>query len=292
MARSINALILDDSVMTRKMIMKDLSATGMADFDFTEADDGQDGLEKFQPEEMDIIFCDMQMPRMDGVEFLLALREKHPTTPPAIMITSERSMEVLEKAAEAGFAAFMLKPVDKDRLQKGLRKLIDSLPEKNGHGKSKVPHGECVSEGFQEILEGACGLKLSAESENEAVRRGAIVFGTIGIVGGIHWSVGMGFQQETAAAIASKFAGFDIPFDSPDMGDAISELVNVVAGEIKRKLSEREIDVEISLPVVNAAENIRTIAQRSTTTEHRHFDSGIGKMWTSVTVGVNPGLVL
>ena len=133
MPRPINALILDDSVMTRKMIMKDLEASGLAEFTFTEADDGQEGLEKFRPDEFDIIFADMQMPRKDGVEFLTDLHKAYETYPPAVMITSERSMEVLERAAEAHFAGFLLKPVDTDRLRRGLKKIIDALTSTLGH---------------------------------------------------------------------------------------------------------------------------------------------------------------
>jgi CheY-like chemotaxis protein len=278
--------------MTRKMIMKDLNDSGLAEFEFIEAGDGVEALEQYQPDKYDIIFVDFQMPRKDGTEFLNDLHNQHDQYPPAVMITSERSMEVLEKAADAGVQTFMLKPVDKDRLRKGLRKLIDSLPERNGNGSGTIPYGRYVPESLSEMLAQMAGLELTPEPENEAVRHGEIVFGTIAIMGGVHWSVTLGFEAQAASRIAEGFTGMEIPPDSPDMGDAVGELVNIVAGEIKRKLEASDMEVEISLPVVNAASKIRTIAQRSTTIEHQHFDSPAGKMWTSVTVGMNPGLVL
>lgn len=290
--RQIQALILDDSVMTRKMIMKDLQATGLADFHFVEADDGIDGLDRFQPGEFDIIFVDMQMPRKDGIEFLLDLHSQHDDYPPAVMITSERSMDVLEQAVDAGVKAFMLKPVDKERLGRGLKKLIDSLPNREGDGGSAVPHGEVVPHSFQEIMRQATGIELQPTAEEQSVRQGAIVFGSIAILGDVEWSVMLGFEQKAVAGIVEKFVGMDIPIDSPDMGDAVAEMVNIVAGEIKRQLNVHGVNGEISLPVVNAADSLKTIAQRSTTCEHKHFTCEFGKCWTSVTVGMNPGLVL
>jgi len=70
-------LIVDDSSMTRKMVMKALSETGLANFSFTEAEDGAEALEKFNPACMDLMFVDMKMPRMDGIDFLQHLHTAH-----------------------------------------------------------------------------------------------------------------------------------------------------------------------------------------------------------------------
>lgn len=291
MTRRINAMIVEDSDMTRKMIMKDIAATGLAEFSFIEACDGVDALEKYDPDATDLLMVDMQMPRMDGVELLKRLRENCPKLPPSVMITSESSEEIVRSAInEAGVDAFLLKPVDIERLGNGLRKLIDSIPDRQG--PSAVPHGECVSEAFQIIIKDMTGLEMTPAPDDEAVRQGEITFGGISILGSLQWSVILGFERSTAGAMASRFAGFEIPADSPDCGDALSEVTNIVAGQVKRMLVAKGLDVEISLPIVSAATGLRTLAQRGTTCERRHFDSEIGKAWTSVTVGMNPGLML
>jgi two-component system chemotaxis response regulator CheY len=291
MARKLNAMIVEDSAMTRKMIMKDLNATGLAEFDFVEAEDGVEALEKFRPGELDLLFVDMQMPRKDGVTFLKELRGIHKTAPPSVMITSESAeAKVAAAIREARVDGFLLKPVDIDRLSRGLKKLIDSLPDRGG--PSQVPHGQCVPDAMVEMMSQTSQLELREIGEDQGIRSGSIVFGGIAILGGVQWAVILGFQKDAAVQVAERFAGFEIPFDSPDMGDAISELTNIVAGHIKRKLVERGVDVEISLPVVNAAEGFKTLAQRNTTCDHRYFDSEVGKMWTAVTVGLNPGLLL
>jgi two-component system chemotaxis response regulator CheY len=291
MTRQINAMIVEDSNMTRKMIMKDISATGLAEFSFTEASDGVEALEKYDAENTDLLLVDMQMPRMDGIQLLKHLREKYPARPPSVMITSESSEDIVKTAIEeAGVDGFLLKPVNTERLGKGLKKLIDSIPDR--HGPSAVPHGECVSESFRMIVKDMTGLELTAAPDDESVRQGEITFGGISILGSLQWSVILGFERSAAGSMASRFAGFEIPADSPDCGDALSEVTNIVAGQIKRMLVAEGLDVEISLPIVSSATGLRTLAQRGTTCERRHFDSEIGKMWTSVTVGMNPGLML
>jgi CheY-like chemotaxis protein len=233
----------------------------------------------------------MQMPRMDGIELLKNLRANYPVRPPSVMITSESNEEIVRTAInEAGVDAFLLKPVNTERLSKGLQKLIDSIPDRQG--PSTVPHGEVVSESFQMIVKDMTGLEMVPAADDEAVRQGDITFGGISILGSLQWSVILGFERSAAGAMATRFAGFEIPADSPDCGDALSEVTNIVAGQIKRMLVAKGLDVEISLPIVSAATGLRTLAQRGTTCERRHFDSEIGKAWTAVTVGMNPGLML
>jgi two-component system chemotaxis response regulator CheY len=291
MTRSIRALIVDDSNMTRQMIMKDLAATGLAEFSFTEAGDGTEALEAYQPEEMDILFVDMQMPKMDGITFLKELHGRYSHTPPAVMITSESGEDIVRRAIhEAKVDGFLLKPVNKDRLNKGLKTLIDSLA--CTEGPSAVPHGETVPQALSEMFQQACGLKLESEPEDPEIRQGPVVLGSIGILGTVQWTVVLGFTRESATAIATKFAGMPIEPDGADMGDAISELTNIVAGHIKRLLHGRGIEANISLPHVNAADNIRVLSQRSSTCEHRHFHCEAGRLWSSVTVGLTSGLML
>ena len=162
MCRPLNALIVDDSTTTRKMVMKILAQTGLADFTFTEAEDGIDALARYRPGETEIIFVDMNMPRMDGLEFVRTLRTKHPAHTPTVMITAESNRERLAEAMnETGVDAFLLKPVDCDRLESGLRKLVDSIPER--YGPCIVRNGECVPQAFTNVLAQACHLEVTVD---------------------------------------------------------------------------------------------------------------------------------
>ena len=83
MARQINALMVDDSATMRKLVICALKQTALADFRFTEAADGVDALARLVPGEADIVFADLNMPRMNGLEFIRELRQRHKVCPPA-----------------------------------------------------------------------------------------------------------------------------------------------------------------------------------------------------------------
>lgn len=278
--------------MTRKMIMKSLQETGLADFSFTEAEDGLDAIESYKPDSYDLMFVDMNMPRMDGVSFLQKLKELDGNRPPAVMITAEAQQEIVHDAiARADVDAFLLKPVDTARMLKGLSSLVQSIPDRNS--KWSVQNGEIVAEAFQKTVGQMCSLDLREINEDEAPS-GDIVFGMISVVGQVQWSITLGFSGPAAAGVVSKFAGMEIDFDSPDLGDGIGELANLTAGEIKRLLADRGLDVEITLPNVMAARDFRTLVQRKrrTNEDQVHFESELGRMWVGVTVGLATGLIL
>ncbi len=293
MARQLHALVVDDSVMTRKMVMKSLQETGLAEFSFTEADDGLTALEIYQPETYDLMFVDMKMPRMDGVEFLQKLRELDGKRPPAVMVTAEAQQEIVHDAiARADVDAFLLKPVDTDRMRNGLQSLVQSIPDPTS--KWTVQNGEVVAQAFQETIGQMCNLELRETPDIQEAPSGDIVFGLISVMGQVQWSVTLGFAGRAAAEVASKFSGFEIDFDSPDLGDAIGEIANFTAGQAKRLLAQRGLEVEISLPNVMAARDFRTLVQRKhrTCEDQVHFDSDLGHMWVGVTVGLATGLIL
>ncbi len=293
MVRQLNALIVDDSRTTRKMVMAALKQTGLADFTFTEADDGIHALEQYPAGHTQLLFVDMNMPRMNGLDFIRKLHKQHKHCPPAVMITGESSTEKLTEAMhETGIDAFLLKPVDRDRLRIGLKTLIDSIPEPRG--PSVVPNGECVPQAMQETLAKACKIELTEEPENEALRNGDMILGMISILGDVQWAVGLGFTPKTAQAVASRFACCDIASDSPDLGDAIGEIVNIVCGRTKSLLAERGLHTNISLPTVISASNFRRLIHRpgKTAVALKHHNSPIGKLWTVVTVGLSGGIIL
>ncbi len=291
MPRKLNALIVDDSKTSREMIARALEQTGLADFTFTKAEDGLDALAKFCPGETEIIFVDMNMPRMDGLQFVRELRSKHKKRPPTVMLTAESSRERLAEAFnESGVDAVILKPVDPDRLQAGLQKLVHSIPQSSG--ACVVPHGECVPLALQITLAKLCDLTLKIEPDNEDVRSGKVVLGLISIQGEVHWSVTTGFTPESASEIASKFAGYVIQPYSPDLGDAIGEITNIVAGRIKSELGAKGLGVSISLPTVIGAEALQMLIDHDRATAYTHFDSPAGKLWTIVSVGISSEVVL
>jgi CheY-like chemotaxis protein len=291
--RQIDALIVDDSATTRKLVMSSLKQAALAEFVFTEAVDGIDALAKYLPGKTELIFVDMNMPRMSGLEFIRELHRRNKVCPPAVVITAESDTQRLkEMMGEPGVAALLLKPVDRDRLRLGLKTLVDGIPERDG--LCPVPHGECVPLAMEEVLARACELNLKRVPVDEEIRHGDVVIGVMSVFGGVHWSVSLGFSATTACTVAAKFSGVEMGSIGQDVGDAIGELTNIVGGRLKLLLAARDIAVKFSLPTVFSASGLKVLCPNplNTAVHYVHFDSPAGKLWTAVTIGTTTGVVL
>lgn len=85
------------------------------------------------------------------------------------------------------------------------------------------------------------------------------VVGLISFVGDITWSLAMMFPQAAAVSLAYKFAGFEIEYESPDMGDVVGEIVNVLAGVVCGELENEGIHSQMSLPTVTRGKHVELL---------------------------------
>ena len=107
-------LVVDDSRVVRKVARRILEAHG---YDVSEAEDGQQALEACRAGMPDCVLLDWNMPVMNGLEFLKALRaEFGPENPPVLFCTTETDMSFVEQAIEHGAQEFIMKPFDAEIL--------------------------------------------------------------------------------------------------------------------------------------------------------------------------------
>jgi two-component system, cell cycle response regulator len=110
------ALIVEDSPTLRREIMETLADVSLF-FRFLEAGDGVEGLRLALDNPVDIILCDLVMPRMDGFRFtqlLRARKELHDV--PIIMLTGEGDSEMKVRGLEIGANDYITKPFDRGEL--------------------------------------------------------------------------------------------------------------------------------------------------------------------------------
>ncbi len=105
---------------------------------------------------------------------------------------------------------------------------------------------KAVEESVAVFFTGSCGLTIVPGAHEGAPPPG--IMSTISFRGDGHWYFALAFCEDEAVTIARAFAGFDIPFDSPDMGDVVGEMVNVIAGDISARLGKVGIAAQMSLP--------------------------------------------
>lgn len=125
----LRALVVDDSRVMRSMVMQNLKKTSLAEWEFIEAEDGADALNKFSVDNIDIAFVDWNMPKMTGIDFVRQARAIGGTQYiPIIMVTSEKTMGKIEEALDqAGANAYICKPFTAEDLQRKLERIVESL---------------------------------------------------------------------------------------------------------------------------------------------------------------------
>lgn len=107
-------LAVDDSPSMRDMVRIALTGAG---FDVTQAIDGEEALKLAKEQSFDLILSDVNMPRMDGIQLIRALRaESSYRHTPILMLTTEGSVDRKREGKEAGATGWMVKPFDPAQL--------------------------------------------------------------------------------------------------------------------------------------------------------------------------------
>ena len=116
-----NVLIIDDERAIRRALKEILE---FEDCIVQEAEDGKQGLALSQEKEFDLIFCDIKMPAMDGLEFLAKAMRLNIESP-IIMISGHGSIDTAVQAIKDGAFDFIEKPLDLNRILVTLRNAKD-----------------------------------------------------------------------------------------------------------------------------------------------------------------------
>ena len=114
-------LVIDDEKSIRRALKEILE---FEDFEVDEAEDGKQGFEKATSQYYDLIFCDIKMPKMDGMEVLAAL-QKEKVDSPVIMISGHGNIETAVEAIKLGAFDFIEKPLDLNRILVTIRNAND-----------------------------------------------------------------------------------------------------------------------------------------------------------------------
>ena len=107
-------LIVDDSRISRSIIKKCIGND--AGYEFCEAENGLDGLEKYRSFSPDIVFLDLTMPVMDGRTFLKEIKKKDMNAK-IIVCTADIQKKSLEEAFQLGAESIVKKPPTKETVQ-------------------------------------------------------------------------------------------------------------------------------------------------------------------------------
>lgn len=126
MDKNMKILVVDDFSTMRRIIKNLLKDLGFVNIQ--EADDGSTALPMLQQGDFDFVVTDWNMPGMQGIDLLRAIRAdanlKHI---PVLMVTAEAKKEQIVAAAQAGVNGYVIKPFTAATLKEKLAKIFDRL---------------------------------------------------------------------------------------------------------------------------------------------------------------------
>jgi two-component system, chemotaxis family, chemotaxis protein CheY len=121
----IRALIVDDSSVMRKIVERSLRQAGVELEKVVEASNGAEALTALNDNAVDLILCDINMPVMDGLEFVKQIAGvQNAKGVPVVMITNEGSESHVVQALSAGARGYIRKPFTPDQVKEHVLPLL------------------------------------------------------------------------------------------------------------------------------------------------------------------------
>jgi two-component system, chemotaxis family, chemotaxis protein CheY len=121
----VNVLIVDDSAAIRKILQRVLGQTNVPISQIFEAGDGCEALSILKSNSIGLILSDINMPNMDGIQFLSQVRAVEEwKSVPVVMITTEGSHARVMEAVQLGASGYVRKPFTPDQIKEKLAGLI------------------------------------------------------------------------------------------------------------------------------------------------------------------------
>jgi two-component system chemotaxis response regulator CheY len=121
----IDVLIVDDSSVMRKIVERALRQADLELDTVYEAGNGAEGLELLGSRSVQLVLSDINMPSMDGLEFLRQMRSRNLASGvPVVMITTESSEEHVKQAIQAGAQGYIRKPFTPEQVKERVLPLV------------------------------------------------------------------------------------------------------------------------------------------------------------------------
>jgi CheY-like chemotaxis protein len=118
-------LVVDDDPTTRKVLSLYLKAKG---HEVVTAENGLDALEKLGTQAVNLIMSDVNMPYMDGIEFVRNVRSNDEWSDiPILMVSTEADQEEQQLAFTAGANGYLIKPVTADMVNDKIKELVRNI---------------------------------------------------------------------------------------------------------------------------------------------------------------------
>jgi two-component system chemotaxis response regulator CheY len=125
-AKSISVLVVDDQLTMRALVRTGLQQLGFADI--SEAPDGEEALRVMLTKPTQLVISDFNMPKLDGLGLLRAIRAHEPIRTTAfIMLTGRADKELVQRAVQYGVNNYLVKPFTVTILKEKIEAVFGAL---------------------------------------------------------------------------------------------------------------------------------------------------------------------
>lgn len=241
-----NVLVVDDSDIIRRMIMKTLSLSELPVGRTFEAGNGREALEVLSEHWIDVVIADLNMPVMDGMDLLREMRNSNELdSTPVIVVSTEGASTRLAMLDDLGVATFVRKPFTPEQIRDAVRSL--AMVADGGERNALVTHlGVTVMERFAMLF--AEPLEPKPDSPGSQLLSCSLRFS--GVVNGVLVTIApVGLCEQMARAAL----GTEEPIAEPEAADALGEFTNMLAGMLGTTI-DPDLHTDLTPPIVVRAE--------------------------------------
>jgi two-component system chemotaxis response regulator CheY len=221
-----NILIVDDSTVVKAVMVNALGQSGISIHEIFDAANGQDALKILENASIDLVFADINMPIMSGVEMVERMSaDERLKKIPVIIISTEGSATRMEYLREKGVKAYVRKPFTAEQIHAAVRTVMESMAEK--------PEDN-LAQALESVIKTMASLPVEIIDPRDLPDMDApLLHAHIGFAGEVSGEIGLLFDPALATLLAARILGIESGDQLLEdmIEDAIKELLNVVCGQ-------------------------------------------------------------
>jgi two-component system, chemotaxis family, chemotaxis protein CheY len=124
---SYNILVVDDSAIVRSIVKKALSLSGVSIGTVFEAANGEEALATLAAQWIDIVFADINMPKMTGIEMVERMaKDNMLDSVPVVIVSTERNQQQIDDLKKRGVRAYIKKPFRPENIRDTIQEIMSS----------------------------------------------------------------------------------------------------------------------------------------------------------------------
>ena len=242
-----NVLVVDDSSAYRSMVQRTLELSELSIDGVHHAADGREALDILEAHWVDLVFADVNMPVMNGVELVDRMAEDpNLCDVPVVIITSEGATRRIDKLRQRGVAGYLRKPCSPE----SIRDVVERVTGLRPPAEPKEQVVDLLRDVLRTLAYVVCEeLDDSSSATEELLVSGddSFYWGRVEFRGAKDGGVELLVPERLADEISANFLGTELGPGSSVTADAMGEVVNVTCGHLMSSLTSRGDDSETTV---------------------------------------------